>query len=355
MSPECELIGPSLTPAFSSQALPALLSRHCLYPDEPAAGWRLVRSGLREFAGIGGGVRVLRHVIRPLANALGYGEVLREDAVSTREGPEDGGYSLRAQAGLLRVWPIGSDTDLDTPSRRGAATRVSPLRQASRVLRACGECTGIVTNGEVLRLVLCDPAGPDSQIVVPLAGRAGWASRSDVPESYRLIAALASPRGVAAAGDVFDAARMHQTAVTKALRWQARSAIQGFLQCVIDQESNAGSLPAPDILWRQTLTIVYRLLFILKLESSAGPAAGFSFATADTWRRGFSPNRALGPLVRRHLDLGQDTGRLLEDGLRILFQICREGLQHSTLSIAPSWRWFIRSSRDQPARRAPLG
>ncbi len=92
---------------------------------------------------------------------------------------------------------------------------------------------------------------------------------------------------------------------------------------------------APDVLWRQSLTVVYRILFILKLESSVELAGGFSFAASETWRRGFSPNRALGPLVRRNLDLGHDTGRLLEDGLRVLFQVCREGLQHATLAIAP--------------------
>jgi hypothetical protein len=334
MPPECEMIGPSLNPAFAFQALPALLARHGLY-SASATGWQMVRRGLREFAGTGGPVRVLHHIINPFAVALGYSEIRREEAVSTREGPEDGGYSLRTPAASLRVWAIGSDTDLEAPSKRGAATRVSPLRQASRVLRACGECSGIVTNGDSLRLLLCDPAGPDSQIVVSLVGRTGWVSRSDVPESYRLISALASPRGVSVGGEIFDAARLHQTAVTKALRTQARAAIQNFLQGVLDQECNAALSPAPDVLWRQTLTIVYRLLFILKLESSAEPSGGFSFAASETWRRGFSPNRALGPLVRRKLDLGHDTGRLLEDGLRILFQVCREGLQHSTLSIAP--------------------
>ena len=177
----------------------------------------------------------------------------------------------RPAGASLRVWPVGSDVDLDTPSKRGAASRVSPLRRASRVLRTCGESAGLVTNGEALRLIYCDPAGPDSQIVISLSGRAGWVSRPDVPESYRLIFALASPSGVAAAGEIFDAARMHQTAVTKTLRSQARAAIEDFLQCVIDRSCNAGSIPAPEILWRQALTIVYRLLFILKLESSAEP------------------------------------------------------------------------------------
>ena len=48
-----------------------------------------------------------------------------------------------------------------------------------------------------------------------------------------------------------------------------------------------------------------------------------------------SPNRALGSLVRRHLDQGADTGRMLEDGLRMIVQVFRDGLSCSELSVAP--------------------
>ena len=71
-----------------------------------------------------------------------------------------------------------------------------------------------------------------------------------------------------------------------------------------------------DVLWEEGLILVYRLLFILKLESAADPACAFSFASTSLWRGALSPNRALGPLVRRLLDHGHDTGRMLEDGLR---------------------------------------
>src|ERR1035438_8267742 len=159
---DCEFVGPLLTPGFTTHALPTLLSRHGLHPNHLADAWSLIRRGLRDFAAIGGPVRVLNHIVNPLAAALGYGEIRREETISTREGREDGGYSLRSSVGsLLRTWPIGSDTDLDAPSRRGTASRASPLRTASRVLRARGERAGLVTNGEMLSLLLCDPAGPD--------------------------------------------------------------------------------------------------------------------------------------------------------------------------------------------------
>ncbi len=119
---------------------------------------------------------------------------------------------------------------------------------------------------------------------------------------------------------------------------QARSAIEGFLQSVLDHPANAGAgdlhLRAAD-LWQEGLVLVYRLLFILKLESAADPARAFSFASTGLWRNTLSPNRALGPLVRRHLDHGHDTGRMLEDGLRTVFGVFRDGLSCSELSVAP--------------------
>jgi hypothetical protein len=325
-----------LTPGFVTHVLNSLPSRRTDSLIEPISAWPIVHRGLQEFAGVGGPIRVLRHIANPLAITFGYDEMQRSETVATREGLEDGGYMLRSlKAGSLRLWPIGADTEIDAPSKRGLNARASPLRRAGRVLRARGECAGLLTNGETLRLLLCDSGGPDSQIVVTLTGRSGWASRPDVPESYRLIAALVSARNMAAIGDLFDAARLHQTAVTKTLRLQARTAIEGFLRCILDRNDNAASRPDPKVLWRQALIVVYRLLFILKLESSGEPGGGFSFAASEIWRRSFSPNQALGPLARRHLDQGHETGRLLEDGLRTLFRICQDGLRHPALSIAP--------------------
>jgi hypothetical protein len=302
MHSECGFAGPLLTPGFVRTACPRCC-RDAVFIRDPAAGWRSINEGLRISPRQGApfGSFITSSIRSPPRS--GYSEVRREEAISTRQGPEDGGYLLRTPVGAsLRVWPIGSDVDLDTPSKRGAASRVSPLRRASRVLRTRGESAGLVTNGEALRLIFAIPPDPIARSSSASSGRAGWVSRSDVPESYRLIFALASPGGVAAASEIFDAARLHQTAVTKTLRSQARAAIEDFLQCVIDRTGDAGSIPAPEILWRQALTIVYRLLFILKLESPAGPGGGFSFARIrdmasrflsepGTWSLGPPPSR----------------------------------------------------------------
>ena len=141
---------------------------------------------------------------------------------------------------------------------------------------------------------------------------------------------LAGARGLPYLPGILEAARLHQVRVTTELRRQAREAITGFINAL----RNRTGLDA-SALWHEGLVLVYRLLFIQKLESPAEPGGGFSFASSRLWRAALSPNRALGPLVRRHLDHGHDPGRMLETGLRALFGIFRDGLSCSELRIAP--------------------
>ncbi len=253
----------------------------------------------------------------------------------TREGAEDGGWLLPAPTGSLRAWAVGRETSLDAPHRRGRAYRFSPMRAAGRVLLARGESVGLLTNGDELRLLLCDPARPDSHLTIALGL---WRARLAPPDSLGLLTKLVGAGCLGRLGDVLDAARLAQTRVTQDLRQQARTAIEGFAQAVLDHPANAATLrDIPDLaisLWREGLVLIYRLLFILRLEATSDPARGFSFAATHLWRAALSPNQALGPIVRRHLDQGHTTGRMLEDGLRTLFRLFRDGLSSSELSIA---------------------
>ena len=341
---DCVLFGPALPEPFVHFELEAVLGKLGLLSKAQdrrfEQAWDALRRQLRHLGGSGGPQRVCNHVIVPLAHCLGYGAPSRQDEVSTREGLEDGGWLMQAPCGArLRAWSVGVEVDLDSPHRSGRAYRFSPTRSAQRVLLAGGERAGLLTNGDDLRLLLCDPARPDSHVTIPLAGATGWRARNLAPDSYRVLWALAAPNGLAALAEVLDAARLNQTRVTKDLRLQARNAIEGFLQAVLDHPSNR-RLRADDDglaarLWQEGLILIYRLLFVLKLETTSDPGRAFSFASAGLWRDALSPNRALGPIVRRHLDQGTDTGRMLEDGLRLLFQVFRDGLSCSELSIAP--------------------
>ncbi len=340
---DCTFYGPALPEPFVRFDLGALLARRGLLTNTHGNAfeqeWSTLRRQLRLVGATGGPQRVCNHVIAPLAQRLGFDRPIRQDAVATREGMEDGGWMMHAPCGgRLRAWSFGTDTDLDAPHRSGRAYRYSPTRSTQRVLLANGERLALLTNGDELRILLSDPARPDSHIAIPLNGSVGWRAQNLAPDSYRLLQAIATPHGIAALPEVLDAARLSQTRVTKDLRLQARSAVEGFLQAVLDHPANAGVRNlclSADELWQEGLVLVYRLLFILKLESAADPARAFSFASTDLWRNMLSPNRALGPLVRRHLDQGHDTGRMLEDGLRTVVRIFRDGLSCSELAVAP--------------------
>jgi hypothetical protein len=342
------LVGPALPEPFVRHDLEKELTKRKLLPrptgkeaEEFQAAWAAYVRKLRELVSRGGAVRVRNHVLDPLLTRLGYSRWEESSDVTTREGAEAGGRLLVAADGTrLRTWATDFDEDLDAPARRGRAYRFSHLRSAQRVLLATGERMGLLTNGVELRLLLSDPARPDSQLILALDPY--WKRPRDLPDTYRLLLALASPAGVAALPELVEKAREQQSRVTKDLRVQARRAVQRFLQEVLDHPANRTTLETlPDkaalarALWREGLITIYRLLFALKLESSDDSAKAFSFASTSLWRNSFSPSVALARFARAVLDDGQETGSLLEEGVRTLFRMFAEGLQSTELSIKP--------------------
>jgi hypothetical protein len=306
---DCDLAGPAITEAFLRDGLLDIVHP----PQGPDPGWIALRGTLQ---------------IPKLAKAFGYDRPIRQDSTTTREGAEDSGWTFPGPNGQsLRVWLVPSNIDLDGPDGPGRACRYSPMRIAQRVLLATGERAGLLANGAVLRLLLSDPSRSDSHLSVDTAE---WSQAAAPPDSFHLLKTLVGAGSLARLPLILDAARLHQAKVTTELKRQAREAIAGFIN----------ALPSRNVvqaatLWREGLILVYRLLFILKLESPAGEGVGFSFASAKLWRDSLSPTRALGPLVRRHLDQAHDTGQMLESGLKWLFSAFRDGLRCSELNIEP--------------------
>jgi hypothetical protein len=355
---DCIFSGPALPDPFVRFELGLQLARRGLLDRVQGKAferdWAALRRQIRLVGAMAGPQRISNQILAPLAQRLGFGPPLRQDEVATREGAEDGGWLMQEPCGdRLRAWSFGADTDLDAPHRSGRAYRFSPTRSAQRVLLAKREQLGLLTDGITLRLLICEPARPDSHIVIPLRGSTGWSAQDLAPDSYRLLLALATQQGIAALPEVLDAARLSQSRITDDLRGQARSAVEGFLQSVLDLTTDWQ--PSAARLWEEGLILIYRLLFILKLETSADPARAFSFASTELWRTALSPNRVLGPLVRRHLDHGHDTGRMLEDGLRTVFRIFRDGLSCSELSVAPFGGALFGAQATPELDRVPWG
>lgn len=348
---DCTFHGPALPEPFVKFELEKHLNKAKLLPKVKGKEgnalqrrWEVYRRKLRRLGHEGGSIKVANHIFEPLVELLGYSAMERAEEVSTREGEEEGGWLLTTESddARLRVWSVEMGADLDAPSRRGRAYRFSPGRVAQRVLLASGERVGVLTDGEDLRLLICDPARPESHIAVHLHQAAGWRTARQVPDSFRLILALASPGGTAVMSDLTDKARLTQTKVTEKLRVQARRAVEGFVQELLEQPDNAAILASWEDkeklageLWREGLVLVYRLLFVFKLESSSDPARAFSFASSSLWRNSFSPTTALAPVVREVLDKGGETGRFLESSLRTLFRIFAEGMTSSGLKVSP--------------------
>jgi len=302
--------------------------------------WDGIRQKLRKLGETGGSIRVANHVLEPLLGLLVYAKLEAAPAVNTREGEEDGGRLFVSGDGKsrLRAWSIDANVDFDAPNRRGRAFRFSPSQVASRVLQATGERLGLITDGQELRLLFADPARPDSHVSIQLDG---WRRSREIPDSLRLLIALGSPAGVAALPAIIEQARLAQVRVTKELRKQAQAAVLGFVQHILDAPENQTALAGRDReqlakdLWKEGLVLVYRLLFIFKLEASSDPARAFSFASSSLWRTSYSPNLALADHVRAFLDQGRDTGYFLAQSLRTTFRLFETGLSSSELKVSP--------------------
>ncbi len=358
----CTFTGPALPEPFVRFELEKELTKAKLLPKttgnegkELDEAWQVYRRKLRE-ATRGGALRVRNHVIAPLVKLLGYDRIESGGEVETREGLESGGEVLITadNSTKLRVWCTDFETDLDAPAKRGAAYRYSYLRIGQRVLLTCGERLGLLTNGVELRLLISDPARPDSQITIAIDPY--WKRSRNIPDSFLLLLALVPPDGVKALPELVEKARLQQARVTKELRVQARRAVERFIQEILDRPENRNKIYLGETntdtetdllpsgmsrenlakqLWKEGLIIVYRLLFILKLESSDNPAQAFSFASTSLWRNTFSPSMALANHARKVLDEGWETGSFLENGLRALFRLFAEGLSCTELNIKP--------------------
>lgn len=338
--------GPALPEAFVQHELEGVLGKALPSAKEVDGIWRALHKALREPLTNAGAIRVRNMVVMPWAKGVGYEELLAAEQVRTREGLEEGGWMLPSSNGNLRLWSYEYETDLDAPTKRGLNHRFSPTRVAERVLLAKGERLGLLTNGLELRLIFSDPARRASFASFSLSQWKQVKHYEPVPDAFRLFVAFARPEGQAILPKVIEEARLKQGQVTKDLRSQARKAIEGFIQGILDNPANAEILnryaEKNDLvreLWRESLIMVYRLLFILRGESGGRETPPFSFASSSLWRNTYSPSRAqpgnLAWVAQKVREEGIQSGSFIEDGLRAMFRMFAGGLDATELHIAP--------------------
>lgn len=342
--------GPALPEAFVRHELEKLLGTHLPKPKAVQGDWEKYRKELRKPLTLQSGrFRVKNLVLDPLAELRSYASKPGGDPVHTREGLEGPGFLWQQGKIQIRVFSCDYQADLDAPAEKGLTYRHTPQRIVERILLAAGERVGLLTNGDELRLLLSDPARPVSFISFRLNA---WRllSPRDLPDGFRLLLAFLDPKLLVRQGEqgekpskleaLLDAARLKQGQITKDLRSQARKAVEKFIQGVLDHPANRERFTTlgaeererlPRQLWREALILIYRLLFILRGESSGV----FRFATTSPWRHTYSPGSALAEVARQVLDKGAGTGNYLEQGLRKLFAIFEYGLRWTEATIVP--------------------
>ena len=229
--------------------------------------------------------------------------------------------------------------------RRAASQRprLSVQSDAQCVARAAGDrrTAGLLTDGDRIAPAVVRSRASGQPFRDSARPAHGWRAQNLAPDSYRLLLALAAPPGIAALPDVLDAARLSQARVTKDLRVQARAAVEGFLQAVLDDPANADRLRRTSHQRRLARAVAGRTGPGLSpaVHPETGKRRRSRARVQLRIHRAVAPRAvaqpALGPLVRRHLDQGHDTGRMLADGLRTVFRVFRDGLSCSELAITP--------------------
>ena len=285
---DCKFHGQAIPEPFAKTSLEKLLRAAGLLPEERGAdgmalveAWDEYRRALSELPSRGGPPDVARHVLEPLAARLGYGARGIDGGATTREGIEDGGWVFQTKEGqTLRAFATGFGARLDAPRERGRPRRFGPMQIAMRVMQAKDEPLALLTNGIELRVLLRDPARRESHVAISLEPPGGWRGEKRVPDSFRLLLAIASPAGVSFVPALLEEARLETARITAALRAQAKTALLSLLNELVDDPRNASFFSVHEdqralALWRDALVVVHRLLFRLKLEAS-GFAGGES-------------------------------------------------------------------------------
>jgi len=272
-----------------------------------------------------------RLLLRPLSELLGW-RLGTEATVATSEGEERAGMPLlngdeKSVASILALAP---DVDMDS-APQGRHRRFAPVLSIARALQEQGLNYGLLLNAYRFRLVRRAEGFVASWVDLDLSAIAEGTDAG--LEAWRTIWALlrqaAWEREPRTLDEVISVGRDHAARVNVGLGQQVQQAVVAFIQGVLDRPENVDKVGRPpsreqlDQLYRQSLRVLYRILFALYAEDR-----GLLPVDVPTYRDGYSVRR----LSRWISDPQTDPrtsptvgGRFVEASLRALFDLLRTG------------------------------
>jgi hypothetical protein len=270
-------------------------------------------------------------LVRPFADLLGW-RLGEETTVTTAEGDERAGVPLLngGEKPVARLVALAPDLNMDA-APEGRHRRFAPVLSLVRVLEEQGLNYGLLLNAYRLRLVRRAEGFVASWVDFDLSAIAEGADAGF--EAWRTIWALLRhaswEREPPTLDEVISLGRDHAARVNVGLGQQVQQAVVAFIQGVLDHPENEGKTAKPpsreelDRLYRESLRVLYRILFALYAEDR-----GLLPVDVPTYRDGYSLRRLSRWISDPHTDPRRNPtvgGRFVEASLRALFDLLRTG------------------------------
>lgn len=253
--------------------------------------------------------------------------------------------SLAGKPYVVLVWELPSGLALDKPETETGDWRYPPSSKFDRLLRACRVPIGLLTNGEVIRLVYAPHGEASGAITFDLTDMGDVGGRPILDAFVMLLSShrLFGVRSEDALPTLLRRSRERQANVTNALAAQVFDALDNLLRGFEaasrrDRDADLAALlrrddaddPEEDRLYGALLTVLLRLVFILYAEDRE---------LLPTSNETYAKSLSVGQLFE---DLRRDQGAFPDtmsrrfgawSRLLALFRTIYDGVEHGALHI----------------------
>lgn len=256
--------------------------------------------------------------------------------------------SLAGKPYVALVWELPAGLDLDRPETVTGDWRYPPASKFDRLLRACRVPIGLLTNGEVIRLVYAPHHEASGSITFKLTDMGKDVDGRAILDAFVMLLSAHRWFGVRredALPSLLRNSREHQANVTNALAAQVFDALdlllRGFeaaarrdrharISALLRRDPGHADGPQDDHLYGGLLTVLLRLVFILYAEDrELLPTAH------ELYARSLSLGQLFEDLQRDHDAFPDTMSRRFGAWSRLLalFRAIHDGVEHGTLHL----------------------